>query len=240
MKIDVYPTGDYVGDKGVKDRIAVVVDVLRATSTIITALYNGCKEVIPTAEIEEAVNISKNYERDAFILGGERNSTQIEGFHLSNSPREYTRERVENKTVLFTTTNGTRTIQNVADAREVILTSFINITAVCEHIIASDADVSVICAGTLGKFSADDVLVAGAFIYGLQRKDIPLELDDLGMVAHDMYMNSRKDLHRALLKTLHYSKLKDLGLHGDLDDCLRLDTAPIVPIFADGIIRKQG
>ena len=86
MRIDVYATPDSAREKDLKDRIVVVVDVLRATSTIITGLYNGCKEFIPVIDIEEAVNIAKNYDRDSFLLGGERNAQKIEGFHLSNSP----------------------------------------------------------------------------------------------------------------------------------------------------------
>ena len=89
----------------------------------------------------------------------------------------------------------------------------------------------------MGKFSADDILVAGALIKGLEDKGVSLQLDDLGMVAKRMYLNSKDDLHRALSETLHYSILKDLGLQGDLDDCLKLDTAPIVPIYSDGVVR---
>ena len=86
MNIIVYPTRNYIEERQLKDKVAVVIDVLRATSTIITALYNGCKEVIPADEIEEAVRLAKNYEKNTFILGGERNAEKIEGFHLSNSP----------------------------------------------------------------------------------------------------------------------------------------------------------
>lgn len=237
MKVIVYPTRNYIEERDIKDKVAVVIDVLRATSTIITALYNGCKEVIPTDEIEEAVRLSKNYEKGSFILGGERNAEKIEGFHLSNSPYEYSREQVENKTVLITTTNGTRAITKAAYAKEVVLASFINITAVCDYIQALGQDIVIVCAGTEGKFSADDVLAAGALIYGLHKKNIPLELDDLGLTAKFMYEHSRDNLHGVLSQTTHYSRLKKLGLERDLEDCLKLDTASIVPIYSDGIVR---
>lgn len=239
MKISVYPTRHYIEDRDIKDKVAVVIDVLRATSSIITALYNGCKEVIPMAEIEEAVKISKNYEKDTFILGGERNAEKIEGFHLSNSPWEYSREQVENKTVLITTTNGTRAITKAADAKEVVLASFININAICDYVAALGQDIAIICAGTLGQFSVDDILVAGALIHGLHNRDIELKLDDLGMTAEFMYEHSREDLHRVLSRTRHYSKLRELGLQRDLEDCLKLDTAPIVPIYYDGVVRAE-
>ncbi len=238
MKINVYPTRHYIEDRDIKEKVAVVIDVLRATSTIITALYNGCKEVIPMAEIEEAVNISKNYEKDSFILGGERNAEKIEGFHLSNSPCEYSREMVENKTVLITTTNGTEAITKAADAKQVVLASFINISAICDYLASLGQDIVVVCAGTLGRFSADDILVAGALIDGLNKRNVELELDDLGLTAEFMYQNSKDDIHGVLSKTLHYSRLKELGLQKDLDDCLKQDTAPIVPIYSDGVVRS--
>ena len=237
MNIIVYPTRNYIEERQLKDKVAVVIDVLRATSTIITALYNGCKEVIPADEIEEAVRLAKNYEKNTFILGGERNAEKIEGFHLSNSPCEYSRDQVENKTVLITTTNGTRAIKRAAYAKEVLLASFINITAICDYLEALGQDIAIACAGTEGRFSADDVLAAGALIYGLHKKNIPIELDDLGLTAKFMYEHSMDDLHGVLSQTTHYSLLKDMGLQRDLDDCLRLDTAPIVPIYSDGIVR---
>lgn len=237
MKVTVYATRNNVEERDIKNKVAVVIDVLRATSTIITALYNGCKEVIPTDDIEEAVRISKNYERDTFILGGERNAEKIEGFHLSNSPCEYSRDRVEDKTVLITTTNGTRAITKAAYAKEVILASFINISAVCDYVAALNQDIAIICSGTEGKFSADDILAAGALIHGLQNKNIPLELDDLGLTAKFMYEHSKDDLHGVLSQTIHYSRLKKLGLERDLNDCLELDKAAIVPLYFDGIVR---
>ncbi|HZJ83375.1 MAG TPA: 2-phosphosulfolactate phosphatase [Clostridia bacterium] len=239
MRVSVYPTRRSIDERDIKDRVAVVIDVLRATSTIITALYNGCKEIIPMVEIEEAVNISKNYEEDTFILGGERNAEKIEGFHLSNSPLEYTKEQVEEKTVLLTTTNGTRAIKKVWDAKEIILASFINITSVCKHIKDLGQDIVIVCAGTLGRFSTDDILVAGALIQGLEDNGIIPELDDLGHMSQFMYAHNRKDIHGILAKTRHYSRLQSLGLQGDLDYCLKLDTAPIVPICRDGVIRCQ-
>lgn len=236
MKVSVYPTRKGLDERDVKDKVTVVIDVLRATSTIITALFNGCKEVIPMSEIEEAVNISKNYERGTFILGGERNSEKIEGFDLSNSPLEYTRDQVEGKTVLLTTTNGTQAIKKVWDAKKIILASFINITAVCKYIEDLGQDIIVVCAGTLERFSLDDILVAGALIYGLDQRGISLELDDLGMLSQFVYTYNQHDPHGALAKTHHYSKLQELGLQGDLDYCLNMDTAPIVPICKDGVI----
>src|SRR5690606_33026791 len=129
MNITVYATYNSVQENKIKGKLAVVVDVLRATSTIITSLNNGCKEVIPVVEIEEAMELSKNCEKDEYLLAGERDALKIEGFDLSNSPSEYIRDVVEDKTIIFTTTNGTKAIRKAAGADEVILGALINARA---------------------------------------------------------------------------------------------------------------
>ncbi len=239
MRIDVYATPDSAREKDLKDRMVVVVDVLRATSTIITGLHNGCREFIPVIDIEEAVNIAKNYERDAFLLGGERNAQKIEGFHLSNSPREYTRDVVEGRTIIITTTNGTKAIRKASDAKEVIIAGFMNVNAVCDYIREIGEDTAMVCAGTDGRFSLEDILAVGAIISKLE-DEIRLELDDLGMVCRYLYENNEDDLERILRGTYHYSRLVELGYEKDIEYCLKMNTAPIVPIYQDGVIRNIG
>ena len=167
MKVSVYPTRNCVEERDIKDRITVVIDVLRATTTIITALYNGCKGSNPCSGDRRGGEHLKNYDKDTYILGGERYAEKIEGFHLSNSPWEYNREAVEGKTVVFTTTNGTRAITKAGDAKKTILGSFTNISEVCRYLGEQDEDIAIVCAGTEGRFSTDDVLAAGALVYGL-------------------------------------------------------------------------
>jgi len=236
MKIDVYATPSSVRDKDLKDKIVVVVDVLRATSTIITGLYNGCKEFIPVVDIEEAINIAKNYERYTFLLGGERNAQKIEGFHLSNSPREYTREVVEGRTIIITTTNGTKAIRKASDAKEVVIAAFMNVAAVCNHIKEMGQDIVFVCAGTEDRFSMEDILAVGAIISRL-KDELCVELDDLGMACCYMYENNKDNLNEILKDTRHYSRLVELGFTNDIEECLRIDTAPIVPIYRGGVIK---
>jgi len=237
MKISVYAIPDSVRERDFKDRIVVVVDVLRATSTIITGLYNGCKEFIPVIDIEEAINISKNYDRNAFLLGGERNAQKIEGFHLSNSPREYARDVVEGRTIIITTTNGTKAIKKASDAKEIVIAAFLNVNAVCNYIMEKGQDVTMICAGTEERFSLEDILAVGAIINRLKDK-LYVETDDLGLVSCYMYENNKDDLNGILRNTYHYSWLVELGLEKDIEDCLSIDTAPIVPVYRHGVIRK--
>lgn len=236
MKIDVYATLNSVQEKELKESIVVVVDVLRASSTIITALYNGCREVIPTIEIEEAIRLAKNYEKDTLLLGGERNAQKIDGFDLSNSPSEYTREVVEGRTILITTTNGTRAIKKANDAKEVIIGGFLNAGVVSQYIGQLDENVAFLCAGTEGKFSLDDILAVGAIIEGLEIMDIELDMDDLALVCRHVYRTYKEDLTRVLKATYHYRNLLEVGYVKDVDDCIRLNAIPIVPIYQDGVI----
>ncbi|HHT66451.1 MAG: 2-phosphosulfolactate phosphatase [Caldicoprobacterales bacterium] len=237
MKLNVYATPDCAADKDLKDKIVVVIDVLRATSTILAALINGCKEIIPAVEIEEVINMSKNYEKDSFLLCGERNIQGIDGFHLSNSPLEYTAEQVADKTLLLTTTNGTRAIKRAVDAKEVILCSMTNVDAAAEHIAAQQEDTVFICAGTDGQFSMDDVVTAGAVINRLKNKVENPSLGDLAVVAEAMYRANAHDLHTLLKDSLHYKRMMEAGLEEDIRYCLTLNAAPVVGIFRDGVIK---
>ena len=238
MKLSVYATPDSVQDKELRDQVVVVIDVLRATSTIITALYNDCKEVIPAIEIEEVINMSRNYEKNSYLLCGERNIQAIDGFHLSNSPLEYKREQVEGKTLLFTTTNGTKAIRKAVDAREVIICSIINVDPTTEYILEKDNDVVFICAGTDGKFSLDDIVTAGAVISRIKEKKDSVELSDLAIVAATMYESGKDNLHDLLKDSVHYKRMLLSNLEEDIKYCLSLNAAPVVGLYQDGVIKR--
>jgi 2-phosphosulfolactate phosphatase len=237
MKIDVYALPSSVQEKELKDRTAVVIDVLRASSTIITALHNGCKEVIPLTDIEEAITLSKNYERDAFLLGGERNAQKIDGFDLSNSPCEYTPDVVAGRTVLITTTNGTKAIKRASDAKEVIIGGFLNAEAVARYIGQLDESAAFICAGTEGKFSLDDILAVGAILDSLERMGKQMDMDDLALVCMHMYSTYKGDLKKALEGTYHYRNLVKAGFESDVDYCIQLNLIPTIPVYREGVIR---
>ena len=220
----------------IKGKLAVVVDVLRATSTIITSLNNGCKEVIPVVEIEEAMELSKNCEKDEYLLAGERDALKIEGFDLSNSPSEYIRDVVEDKTIIFTTTNGTKAIRKAAGADEVILGALINARAISDYILSKGEDVVFICAGTEKKFSLDDIVTVGAIISRIVDGDISFELDDFGFVCRHIYENYSGKLESAIENSHHYDVLKEAGYYDDIIYCLQEDVVSIVPEYVDGIV----
>lgn len=242
MKIDLILTADDIKNDAkkelLKDKTVVVFDILRATSTIVTALANGCGEVVPFVTVEEAQSFSSG--RQDVILGGERESILIPGFHLGNSPLEYIPERVEGKTVVITTTNGTKAIRGVAeDNGQVLIGSLLNSKAVARTIVELGKDVVMVCAGTRGKFSMEDTVAAGMVALelteGTDGAGISFE-SDLAVAACRLGEFYRYDPLKALYDSLHGQKLAAMGLSEDLAWCARLNQFDIVPIYREGRI----
>jgi len=218
--------------------IAIVVDVLRATTTITAALASGAREVIPCLEIEDARRTAANLPPAQTVLGGERQGVRIEGFQLGNSPCEYTPLAVGGKSVVFTTTNGTRAMLHARAADEVWLAAFVNLSA----IVAASAGherVDVICSGTGGKITREDVLLAGAIGERLTATAAAV-LNDQAAIARAAWLQAIGDplaelpwLTARLTATLHETQggrnLKRLGLESDLDDAAAIDRFSIVP-----------
>jgi 2-phosphosulfolactate phosphatase len=163
LTVDTFFTGAAVDPAAVPGTTAVVIDVIRATSTIMEALANGARAVYPVASTEEAVQLAASLGRDDSLLCGERKGVMIEGFDLGNSPREFTPEVVAEKQLVITTTNGTRAFVAVQGAERVVAASFLNLSAVVEAV--KDADrLLVVCAGKEDRFSMDDAVCAGLLI----------------------------------------------------------------------------
>jgi len=226
--IHITLTARDIRENELQGKAAVVIDVLRATSVIVTALYNGASWVKTVASVEEALLMKS----DMVLLGGERFALRIEGFDFSNSPLEYTAEKVSGKGIVLTTTNGTQALSKCGAAEEVLIGSMINHRAVAEYLGKQDRPVELICAGTNGEFSLDDFLCAGLICTTLQQYG-GFELNDLCHLAMETWAHSRNDLHKALSGATHYNILKSKGFDIDLDYCLQRDTHNIL------IIRDQ-
>ena len=238
MIISVIPTAQQAQDIDFGGKVAVVIDVLRATSVITTALCNGAREVVPVKTIEEAQSLYAQLEPTSTLRGGERHAVKIESFDFGNSPLEYTKERVGGKTVILTTTNGTNAINNVKGADEVVLACFRNAEVVAHHLVETSqcgvsTNVVIVCAGTEGRFSLDDGLCAGLLIDLLQQK-VEVELDDLGILVSHYYNENKSNLLAALSGCFHLKRLVSLGFEGDVRFCLETNCASAVPVFADG------
>ena len=242
MKIQVVPTAQQTQDIDFSGKTAVVIDVLRATSVITTALDNGARKVIPVKTIEEAQRLYAASDMATTLRGGERNALKIEGFNLSNSPLEYKKKVVEGKIIILTTTNGTNAINNVQGADEVILACFRNAAAVVDHIVGlshrGSRDVVIVCSGTEGQFSLDDGLCAGMVI-DLLKQQTKIEADDLGLLLNRFYNENKDNLLAALSDCFHLKRLASLGFCDDIKFCLETNRVTTVPVYRDGEVVKS-
>lgn len=244
MQIEVYSTFNSVKD--LSGKTAIVIDVLRATSVITTALSNGAERVIPVSSVDEALNLSRKFEGQV-LLGGEREAVKIPGFDLGNSPLEYKNELVAGKTVIITTSNGTRAIKASESAEHVLIGCFLNASAVVEKALrfalsSETSCVALVCAGTLGEFSLDDAACAGLIVDSLVRNmervnEIP-ELSDLAFACRDLYLEHRSDLKTFISHAGHYKRLLSLGFEKDIDYCLQRDVLDCVPVYQKGCIQS--
>jgi len=218
-------------------KLVVIIDVLRASSTIVTALANGCRGFIPILSPDQAKKKAQQFEKERILLGGEREGIKIEGFDLGNSPREYKREAVKDKTIIFSTTNGVKTLEMAKGAHRIIIGSFLNLQAVCNYCINYRGDILIICAGKEGRFSLEDAACAGMIINSL--RDVfsgACQEVDVNLTAQLLYVKFGNNILEILRKSQHGRYLESIGLGEDLKFCSQLDFFHIVPIFRDGII----
>ncbi len=213
-----------------------VVDVLRATTTIATALANGAAGVIPVAEPEDAIALGNRLGRDRVLLCGERHSLRIEGFDLDNSPASFTPQAVEGKTLLITTTNGTRALRAVAAAASVRAAALVNRTAVADALAQENGDVVIVCAGEANGFALEDALGAGALVDTLLALIGDVELRDGARAAALLYRCVADRLADAVASADHAQALAQKGFAGDVTRCAALDTHNAVPTLRDGIL----
>lgn len=235
MKIDIIISADDIIESKLENKIAVVIDMFRATSVIVTALNNGCREVVPFLTIDEALETSEKLNREEYILGGERKAVKIKGFDLSNSPLEYTKEVVENKKVLITTTNGTRTLTKSNNAKRILIAAMINARAVANKLLEINNDIVIINAGTNGNFSMDDYICSGYIINEMLKINNEIELTDIAKTANMIYENN-SDIISYVKEATHYSLMKSLELDGDIDYCIRKSIVNNVPEYKNGKI----
>ncbi len=238
MAIELYATAGSV-EKDLRNHVVIVVDVLRATSVMVTAVEHGVRFIIPVSEVEEAVDMARQLGNQRVLLCGERQAKPIPEFHLSNSPLEYTPEMVADRVMVMTTTNGTRAILRAKDARVLLLGSFLNASAVAHVARENGENIAIVCAGTNGKFSLDDILCSGAIISRLLELDGNQYLDDLARTALTLYESYKDDLRAALAGCAHVERLRSLGMEDDIRFCLQEDVMDAVPCYVDGVIRDS-
>jgi 2-phosphosulfolactate phosphatase len=213
-----------------------VVDVLRATTTIATALANGAPGVIPVLVPEDAVALGQRLGRDRVLFCGERDAVRIEGFDLDNSPASFPPEVVAEKTLVFTTTNGTRALRAVSSAASVRIGALVNRSAVARALAAdSPRDIVIVCAGVEGAFALEDAIGAGAIVDALVTLLPDIELHDGARAAALLYRSVADRLTDAIASADHAQTLAERGFAADVTRCAALDTLDVVPTLRDGI-----
>ncbi len=216
----------------VGNTVVVIIDVFRATTTIAAALYNGAKRVIPVAEVEECKRLGNKI--SGSITAGEREGKVIEGLQYGNSPTEYPREFIEGKTLVLTTTNGTKLLHKALakGCAEVVTGSFVNLSAVCNYLIKENKNVILGCSGWKDRFNLEDTLFAGAVIDKIE-EHFTIH-DDSSLMAKELYNLHRNDLYNFIKQTTHWHRLAAYGLHKDLEYCVSTDVANVLPLYKNG------
>ena len=243
MKLETYLTPHSPENEEIfGGSLIVMIDVLRASTTICVALHNGARELIPTDSLDKAVSIYSGLSRSSRFIGGERGGVKPSGFDAGNSPLEYTSEKVGERTVIFTTTNGTRIFQKAKLAKCRIVAGFVNVAAVNDFIISRIANddidnVCIFCAGNSGRFSYEDTLCAGKIISDLANRS-NFELSDSSIASKDLYEMHKNSMNEFIKKCEHGNKLIELGFENDIDIALSCDTYPVVPVVSGSSIKK--
>lgn len=241
LKILTFSHYKDVVEKEIKDSLAIVIDLLRATSVMIWAISNGAKKIVPVESIEEA-KLLKSLNEDV-LLGGERGGVLIQGFDLDNSPLSYKKEIIFGRTIVMTTTNGTRALKKAAMAKRIFLGSFINARKTAEYIfkevLKDDIQkIAIVCAGTEEKFTLEDVLCAGYFVDIFKTYLESFKVDDLSLASYELYKKFENDPHEILKYSYHYNRLKQLGFEKDLEFCLKKDFVDTICEFKNLVVEK--
>ena len=233
MKIEILVSAKEALNKDFKGKNVVVIDVLRATTVMITALKNGAEKIYPFKEIKEA--IQKKEELKDGLLAGERKGLKIEGFDFGNSPLEFTEKKIKGKVICMTTSNGTRAIENSQSGENIYIASYINVSSVVEKVLKNEIDLIIVCAGTEDEFSLDDSLCAGIIANKtLEKRSV---LTDAFTISLQKLAKYSKNIKEVLKDSKHYSYLKKIGYESDLDYCLTLDCCDIVPEYKNKEIK---
>lgn len=228
--IDVCLSPDLIHLFEVKNKIVVVVDILRATSCMTTGLAHGVKSIKPFASLEECLKMKA----EGYFIAGERNGEKVDGCDLGNSPFDYMSEEFQGKNIAVTTTNGTVAIEKSQEASQIIIGSFLNISAVAGYLREQPNDVLIVCAGWKGKVNMEDSLFAGALVEKLQ--DEFANECDAPLVVQAAYQDMSHNLLALVQSSSHAKRLHKLNIYEDIEFCLKMDEYDIVPILQDGEI----
>jgi len=231
-KIDICLTPDLIHQYDLASSVVVVIDILRATSSITTAIAHGVNAIKPVESLSEC----RELQLQGHIGAAERGGKKVGGFDIGNSPFSFMNPELEDKNIAMTTTNGTVTLNKSKGALQVLIGSFLNYSALLSYLERLPCDVLLHCAGWKGKINLEDTLFAGAVIYGLKQM---FEYDsDVPLMASNLYRQAKTDLKSAIEDSSHVSRLIKLGLEKDVDFCLKFDEYKVIPVLKGEYISK--
>jgi len=202
---------------------------------MITALANGCQGIIATAEIDAAQQLAEKFPSGTVLLGGERDGFRIPGFDLSNSPAEYTKDRVYGKKIIFTSSNGSQLFRFAAAAENTVVAAFSNISVVADFIVKRQRDVAILCAGKESRFALEDAVCGGMLVDKIAGKlRLKLQGNDSAFAARILYQSYAADILNMLYQSSHGKYLIDIGQESDLALCAAIDAIPVLPVLKGG------
>ncbi len=231
-KIDICLTPELIHQYDLSGTVVVVIDILRASSSITTAIAHGVSAIKPVESLSEC----RDLKLQGYVGAAERGGKKVAGFDMGNSPFSYMNPELEDKKIAMTTTNGTITLRKSKGALQVLIGSFLNYTALLSYIERLHCDLLLHCAGWKGKINLEDTLFAGAIVYGLKQmfeynSDVPL-------MAANLYKLYRDNLKSAIEGSSHVVRLMKLGREEDIDFCLKFDEFKVIPVLKGDYISK--
>lgn len=236
--IDVYFSVQAFQEEELRGKSAVIIDVLRASSSITTAISNGAKKIIPVADMSDAMKIATTMDQKDYLLCGEKDGSKIEGYHLGNSPAEYAPDVVKNKTLIFNTTNGTKAIKKAGLANEVYVGAFLNQQSIINALKEHDDEIVLICSGWQGRLSIEDTLFAGSLIHEISGGNLPDSVKDGAKVAFGLFEKYGDDLEGAISKSDHAKRLAEMVPNSDISFCCKVNEFDVLPGMRDGILKN--
>ncbi len=237
-RIEVHFTPASVGEELLTGKNVVVIDVLRSASTIVVALTNGAREIIPVGDMESGYKVFSALTREVTLRCGERNGKMIEGFDLGNSPLTFSEEKVKGKSIVLLTTNGTAAMVKARYAKNLLVASFINLSGVVNLIQSWNSDVVIVCSGQDNRFSLEDTICAGKIVSGLMNDEKEkLQLDDSARSAVALDKIFGSDVLEMMKHSDHGKHLSEIGFEEDLQFCSQMDSFSGVPMLNGGVIK---
>jgi 2-phosphosulfolactate phosphatase len=226
LNVDVCLSPGLIGDYGVKNKVVVVVDILRATSCMVTALSNGAFKIVPVESVDECWELKEK----GYLAAAERDGKIVAGFEIGNSPYSYLTKEINGSNIAITTTNGTKAIKLSKDADQILIGAFLNLSSLARYILLCGKDVLIVCAGWKNKMNLEDTIFAGALLDKLKEKYI--SSNDSAIAASLLYNMAKKDLFGFITQhSSHYKRLKNLNLDKDIAYCLQIDAYDTIPVM---------